>query len=196
MAKLASVKPPGKTPKATRTRAPERSQTPMAQTTANMPYPATAGSARVDEDYYGWLLEQAAAIRARRLVALDWEHLAEELEAMAGAERRELLRRLTTLFAHLLKMQFQPDARRARSRRLTVARSRREIDRLLSDSPGLKGKLVELAAEAYADAREDAGVEMGLERDRWERLFPVDCPWTVEQSRDSDFYPSVPAAKA
>src|SRR5579863_4575063 len=88
-----------------------------------------------EEDYHGWLLHQAALLRGRHADSLDWEKLAEELEAMASAERRELLRRLTTLYAHLLKMQYQPEQRRARGRKVTIDRSRIEIERVLDQSP-------------------------------------------------------------
>lgn len=151
-------------------------------------------SVRIDDDFNGWLLDQAAALRSRNTSALDWDHLAEELDAMAAVERRELLRRLTTLFAHLLKMQCQPEVRRERSRKLTIVRSRIEIKRLLDSSPGLKGQLVELIAAAYTDSRHEAGVDIRLERGQWEQMFPVSCPWTLEQILDPDYYPSIASA--
>ena len=105
-----------------------------------------APAVRIEDDYHGWLLDQASVLRHHRHSSLDWSNLAEELEAMAAAERRELLRRLTTLLAHLLKFQYQPEVRRERSRKLTIVRSRTEIKRLLDYSPGLKGQLTEYVA--------------------------------------------------
>src|ERR1700737_4064111 len=107
--------------------------------------------ASIEEDFHGWLLHQAALLRRHHLDALDWEHLAEELEAVASAERRERLRRLPTLYAHLLKLQYQPEARRARSRKVTIVRSRNEIERVLKQSPGLLGQFEEFAKEVYSD---------------------------------------------
>lgn len=106
---------------------------------------------------------------------------------MAAAERRELLRRLTTLLGHLLKLRYQPRPRNERSRILTVVRSRTEIIRLLRDSPGLKGQLEGLVADAYADARRETGIEIGLARRDWEQLFPKQCPWSVDLILDEDF---------
>jgi hypothetical protein len=148
---------------------------------------------RLDEDFHGWLLDQAAALRNRNTFTLDWDHLAEELEAMAAADRRELLRRLTTLFEHLLKLRHQSQevSRRGRLWRLTVTRTRTEIDRLLSQSPGLKGQLTEFVTETYADARRIAGEAMSLTRPQWEALLPQQNPWTIEQALAHDFFPSV-----
>jgi hypothetical protein len=85
----------------------------------------------LQQDYHGWLLEQAAARRARHYQSIDWDNLAEELEAMAGTERRELLWHLPTPFEHLLKLVYQPNEvpRRGNGWRRTIARSRVEIER-------------------------------------------------------------------
>jgi Domain of unknown function DUF29 len=37
------------------------------------------------------------------------EHIADEIECLARAEKRELVNRLTVLLLHLLKWQFQPE---------------------------------------------------------------------------------------
>ena len=42
---------------------------------------------RYADDLHAWSLEQAALLRARRTEGLDWDHLAEELEAMVGRDR-------------------------------------------------------------------------------------------------------------
>ena len=49
--------------------------------------------------------QQAALLRARRADALDWEHLAEEIEWMVGRDRRKLKNRLCIILLHLLKWQ-------------------------------------------------------------------------------------------
>jgi hypothetical protein len=141
-------------------------------------------SVEIDEDFHGWLLEQASLLRNRNTLPLDWDHLAEELEAMAATDRRELLRRLTTLFEHLLKLSYQPGStvQRGRGWRLTIMRSRTEISRLLDQSPGLKGQLDRFIAEAYSASRGIAGEACGLRRSQWEALFPEINPWTVEDA--------------
>ena len=43
-----------------------------------------------ETDFSGWLGAQAAALRSRSISAVDWDGIAEELEAMAKREEREL----------------------------------------------------------------------------------------------------------
>ncbi|MBV8775078.1 MAG: DUF29 domain-containing protein [Deltaproteobacteria bacterium] len=147
---------------------------------------------KITNDFHGWLLDQASALRERQLSLLDWDDLAEELEAMAATERRELLRRLTTLFEHLLKLAYQPNelAKRGNGWRRTVVNSRIEIERLLGQSPGLKGHLPQFAIDAYLAGRQKAGVAMGLRRQQWEALLPGANPWSLERSLEPDFFPT------
>jgi hypothetical protein len=148
----------------------------------------TARPVSVEEDFHGWLMHQAELLRSHDADALDWDHLAEEIEAMAGAERRELLRRLTTLYAHLLKMEYQPEQRRARGRKVTIIRSRNEIERLLRQSPGLRGQLESFAEEVYPNARREAATDIGLKRTQW-TMIPAKSQWTLAQLMDPDFFP-------
>jgi putative protein kinase ArgK-like GTPase of G3E family len=149
-----------------------------------------AQAVRIDDDFHAWLLEQASLLRKKQYPLLDWNNLAEELEAIAGAQKRELLERLATLFEHLLKLEYQRETRRERSRKSTIARTRTAVERLLEQSPGLKGQLDELAAKAYADGCKHAGIDLGLSRHQWEKAFPRTSPWSVAQILDDDFFPS------
>jgi len=83
---------------------------------------ADAGDERTlyERDYYTWALRQARALKEHRLEELDWENLADEIEGLAKAERRELRNRLKALLEHLIKWQFQP-RRRTRSWTTTIA---------------------------------------------------------------------------
>ena len=141
------------------------------------------------QDYYAWSLEQSAALRARRFEALDIDHLAEEVEDLAKSERRELRSRLTRILVHLLKCRFQP-ARRSRSWETTLDSQRVEIADLFHDSPSLRSELPESVERAYSVALRQAGKEMRMKRERWERLFPARCPWSPKQILDEDFYPA------
>jgi Domain of unknown function DUF29 len=127
------------------------------------------------EDLHAWSLEQAALLRARRTEGLDWDYLAEELEAMVGRDRRELESRLCVILLHLLKWQIQPELRGA-SWRKTLRTQRREIRKLLKPSPSLRRQVSGLVLEAYPDAVKDAVDETGLPIDR----FPVECPYAAD----------------
>ena len=58
---------------------------------------------RYEEDLYAWSLQQVALLRANRADSLDWEHLAEEIAAVGGKDRRKLESRLCVILLHLLK---------------------------------------------------------------------------------------------
>jgi hypothetical protein len=143
----------------------------------------------IEDDFHGWLLDQAAALRARDYESLDWDHLAEELESMAARERREMKDRLTTLLIHLLKLKFEPgEVWRHHGWRNTIVEARRQISNLLEDSPGLfQGKPEDLLADLYERARKDAARVSELPL----TTFPPACPWTYEQVVDEDFFPGV-----
>jgi hypothetical protein len=139
-----------------------------------------------DSDLYAWLLEQASALGSHRTDRVDWAGLAEELEAMAAREKRELVSHLRTLLAHLLKSAWQPE-RKSRSWELSITRSRMEVSDLLDDSPSLRAALAEALAKAYERARREAGIAIGYDRRRIGKEFPKACPWLFEQIMDEDF---------
>ena len=143
-----------------------------------------------DEDFYSWAMSQARAVRAAgRLqlnvpLAVDWEHVAEEIEDLGKSERRELYKRYFRLLTHLLKWQYQPE-HRSGSWRGTFGEQRRGLGRLLRESPGLKPMQLEAFTEAYNDARGQAADETGLPIE----TFPASCPHTLEVIMDRGFWP-------
>jgi hypothetical protein len=138
-----------------------------------------------ERDFYQWAIDSAGALRQKRFDELDIEHIAEELESMGASERRELLNRLDVLLMHLLKWQYQPE-RRGKSWRLTIIHQRTAIGRLLEQSPSLRRSLDNEAVHSvYRKAVQAAAIETDLER----HLFPLDCPYSLEQILDDDYLP-------
>jgi hypothetical protein len=137
-----------------------------------------------EEDLYAWTQEQAALLRARQADRLDWENLAEEIAAVGGSDRRKLESRLCVVLLHLLKWQAQP-ALRGASWRKTLRTQRREIRKLLQQSPSLRRHVSELIREAYPDAVKDAVDETGLPVDK----FPNVCPYLPDAVLDEDHLP-------
>lgn len=137
-----------------------------------------------DTDYLCWLDHQASLLRAGAIDRLDRSHLAEELESMSRSERRQLRNRLIVLVMHLLKLQYQPQ-RRSRSWVVTVITQRIDIKLLLRESPSLKPSLAGVLADIYSRARQEAAEETQLPID----TFPEDCPFTLVQVFDEDFWP-------
>jgi hypothetical protein len=137
-----------------------------------------------DQDLYAWAMTNARLVRDRRFDALDWEHIAEELESMGKSELRALESRLAVLLAHLLKWQFQPE-KRSKSWQRTLIEQRKRIARLLRDSPSLRPKLDDILPDAYDSALRLAAEETGSD----ESEFPQSCPYDVEQALDLAYYP-------
>ncbi len=150
-----------------------------------MPDPA---SSLYDRDFYAWANEQAALLRAGKVADADIAHIAEEIESMGRTEKRELVSRLTVLLMHLLKGQFQPE-RRSRSWAATIRNQRLDVADHLVDNLGLKARLPESLAAAYERARNSAAAETDLP----DSLFPLEYPWSFEQSMDAEFWPERPA---
>ena len=137
-----------------------------------------------DHDFFGWLNVNAQLMRNHQFDQVDVEHIAEELEAMAKSEKRELLNRLAVLLMHLLKWQYQAPKRTC-SRRNTILTQRMDIADLLEDSPSLQPLVAGRIQAAYEKAKLKAENETGIDR----RTFPSQCPYTLEQSLSPEFFP-------
>lgn len=137
-----------------------------------------------DTDGYAWALEQADALRRRSHNALDWDHLALEMEALGKSLAAELKSRYVVLLSHLLKWQFQPE-RRSRSWEATIRIQRLEIADHLAENPALAARREALFARAYALARNAAAGETDLDLD----IFPEQPPFTPDQAIDAGFWP-------
>ena len=137
-----------------------------------------------ETDHVAWLEQQTHLLKTRQLHALDIDHLTEELELEIGNERREMYRRLRILIGHLLKWQYQPDYRCA-SWAGTIRVQRKDLNKLLKDSPSLHRFVAPETQDAYTDAVELAGFETGLA----ESAFPAQCPYRIEELLDKEFWP-------
>lgn len=105
-----------------------------------------------EQDFVRWTEAQAAVLRraaeTKSNLPLDWTNLAEEVESLGRSQRRELRSRLATIIEHLLKLEYSPATEPRIGWIETIGRERREIERLLEDSPSLRGELEQaLAAE-------------------------------------------------
>jgi Domain of unknown function DUF29 len=141
-----------------------------------------------DTDFYRRTQTQAAALRAKAFAALDVETLAEEIESLGRNDRRAIVSHMERLQLHLLKWREQPQGR-GPSWRSTIRHARREIAKLLAESPSLHDYPAREMAAAYRHVREDAADETGLPL----ATFPEACPWAPEQVLDTDFWPEVEA---
>ena len=142
--------------------------------------------ATYDSDFYLWSAGQAALIREGKFDQLDIENVAEEIESLGRSDRKSLMSQLQRLIAHLLKWQFQPP-RRSKSWRLSIHSAREEIGVLIDDSPSLSETLSSGMEKAYLAAKKRAALETGLPA----AAFPGECPYSIKQILDEDFWPAV-----
>jgi Domain of unknown function DUF29 len=143
-----------------------------------------------EHDFHAWVLDQARVLRAHRLAFVDWAGIAEELEAMGASERREIKSRLIVLTPHLLKWKYASTQRleHERSWRKTIREQRRALSDLLADNPSLKTLPRTLISNTnlYRDhIRPDAMDDTGLD------VFPAECPWRVDLTLASNFWPEL-----
>jgi len=103
---------------------------------------------------------------------------------MGKRQKQELRSRLSVLFMHLLKWQYQP-ALQSRSWVSTIKIQRFEIKAHIDDNSSLKNVLDEMIAKAWQGALIKAEHETGF----GVSTFPAQCPWTFEQTIDDEFWP-------
>ncbi|MDJ0599461.1 MAG: DUF29 domain-containing protein [Crocosphaera sp.] len=112
-----------------------------------------------EQDLNLWLLTTIKQLKEGDLNPLDIEHLIEELEGLAGRDRRELESRLEVLLAHLLKRLFVPSPNDYRGWELTIKEQRNRLQRLLKQSPSLRNYFISVFPEIYRDAFELVSLE-------------------------------------
>ncbi len=145
-----------------------------------------------EKDFYAWIYHNIELVQAKKWDEIDADLLIEELESMAKRDKHELVSHLTILLLHLLKWEYQfkqlSDMWQefgGKSWKFSIIEQRKQIAKQLKMSPSLKTYLSQAIIEAYDDALELAVDETGLQSD----TFPTQCPYTVEQLLDKQFYP-------
>ncbi len=138
-----------------------------------------------DRDFALWATEQAQALKERRATALDWDNLAEEVEALARNDKRAIRSYLKNALLHMLKLAYwEVERERNESQwREHFINARNGIAEIVEDSPSLKNYPVEVFAGAYSAALKSAASLIGR------RDLPETCPWTLDQVLDESFWP-------
>lgn len=145
-----------------------------------------------ERDFHAWLENQTGALKAGDANALDWPNLAEEIESMGKSQRRELLSRLTTLIAHLLKLEYGLKREPAAKWRTTIRTERQNLEKLLEESPSLRNAMEVEAERVFQDARNAA--LSGFDEYETENMahyretIPVELPYKVSDLMQIDFF--------
>ena len=99
-----------------------------------------------------WLVKTITQLKEKNWENIDIENLIEELEGLAGRDRRELESRLIVLLSHLLKRLYVKSSYDYRGWQNTIREQRRQLKLLLKQSPSLRKYWVEVFPEAWQDA--------------------------------------------
>lgn len=142
----------------------------------------------VEDDFYGWLIDQAAAVTGERYDWLEWKNLSEDLQAAARSLEQDLEIDLEVLLTYLLRWRHEPQ-QRGGTWQASIQNARASIADRLKDSPRLARKLTKLTRRAYRRARRSAGARMNLSENEWEQKFPHACPWNPRSFIGADFWP-------
>ncbi len=126
-----------------------------------------------NQDFHAWAQHQVELLRSGQLAELDIENLVEEIESLGRQERHELRNRLGVLLGHLLKWNYQPEAR-SKSWVYTIKEQRQEIQRHLKENPSLKPYLKEAIAVGYEKGLNLVGRETPLDP----KSLPEVCPFS------------------
>jgi len=125
-----------------------------------------------EADYYGWIEDQVALLKAGRLSEIDTQNIAEEIKDIGTRQYDHLENAARALIYNLLKWDLQPD-RRSPSMVLSIDAHRDQVTRLLDRNPSLASE----ACEALADAYLYATYDMRRDSDLAESVFAPECPY-------------------
>lgn len=111
------------------------------------------------QDFVAWCEDMIAKLKAHQLNDIDMESLIEEIEGLAGRDKRELESRLEILLYHLLKRLYVESPDDYRGWEITIREQRRQLQKLLKQSPSLRNYFTEVLSDVWqtvlADAQED-----------------------------------------
>ena len=147
-----------------------------------------------DRDLQLWIEQTIGQLKNHQFESLDIEHLIEELIDLGKSEKNALRGNLMILLAHLLKLQVQQDVPDSMKGNWysSVLEHRQRVLNNLADTPSLKSFLVEAVEKAYPEGRKLAIKEGQLAkfgvRVPEESMYPMICPFSIEQILDEDFY--------
>ena len=138
-----------------------------------------------DTDFYQWTQDTWRQLQQRDIENLDWEHLAEEIEALGNEQKHKVDSYLRQLLIHLLLYQYWQD-----NRDYYTEGWQDEIDefrfqlecRLQAKS--LYNYFVSQIDEIYPKACRKV-----LLKSKQIVNLPEKCPYTVDQLLNPDFFP-------
>jgi hypothetical protein len=153
---------------------------------------ATRPEQLYDEDFYAWTRDQARALRrlaaTRSNVALDFEHLIEEVADLGKSERFAVRSQLRRIIEHCLKLGWSPAQEPRPGWHETIIDARTILEDKLS--PTLRRDLRRNLPRLYDQARRNAQGSLRArdEHDAADAL-PLECPYLFADLLRHGWYP-------
>lgn len=142
------------------------------------------GTSLYEQDFCEWIETTVRQLQEKQFSQVDWENLIEELDSMGRSERSALASNLQIVLMHLLKYKYQPE-KRSNSWKFTLFEHRDRLLEAIEASPSLNPYFREVFDKCYAKARKKASLEMGLPTG----AFPIESPFTPEETLDTEYLP-------
>jgi hypothetical protein len=141
-----------------------------------------------ETDYMLWLETTVEQVRHRQVDKLDWDNLAEEIESFGIEFRHKVDSYLKQLLIHLLLYRYWTSEREfcGEGWRDEIDNFRDELDTLF-ESKTLYNFFLTRIDLIYPKARKRVIKKTGLSPN----CFPEQCPFSVSELLDSDFYPEL-----
>jgi hypothetical protein len=121
-----------------------------------------------DTDVVAWADEQAGLLRriaaGERVndAALDWAHVAEEIESVGNSERYRLRSHIAVVIEHLIKLQASPAVEPRNGWKASVLHARVRIKRALRESPSLRREVAAMIAEETLDVADEVAATLAV----------------------------------
>ncbi|WP_017296392.1 DUF29 domain-containing protein [Geminocystis herdmanii] len=134
-------------------------------------------------DDHLWLEKTIDLLKEKKFKELDLENLIEELESLARRDKLAIKSLLEQIIRHLLLLQYWEEERERNYRhwRSEVTSFRGQINQRMTTN--FYNYLSDNIQETYKYARKYVKDKSGLD------IFPVDCPYHLEQLLDEDWFP-------
>ncbi|HAC66113.1 MAG TPA: DUF29 domain-containing protein [Cyanothece sp. UBA12306] len=142
-----------------------------------------------ETDFGLWLEKQAIALKNRDVNSLDWDNLIEEVESLGNSDKREINSLTYRLLSHLLFYCYWTDYRE-----LYLDGWAEEIDNFRDDLLALlESKTYYNYFLTQFESNYSKALKVANKKAQRSKLyvfpsFPQNCPFTIEQILDEDFY--------
>lgn len=142
-----------------------------------------------ETDYLLWLEKTLEQVKNRQVEQLDWDNLAEEIEGLKISLHHQVDSYLRPLLIHLLLYQYWTTEREKSSSDWSdkIYDLRDELANLLEYSKTLYNYFVNRIDIIYPRARKSVILKTEFSPE----TFPEQCPFSIEQILDLDFYPEL-----